>query len=212
MNIKDKNIWQDSIYLIDINDPVQGGEDGVDNLPHQQLADRTKFLKNKIDEQAIKINELENTISSLKNTNNSELQNQIDELRELIPKANNAAKTETVAYIQFSMIGTSTQNHHILQEIDKTGDISVQEITDLNTTGNRISQIRLPADFNKVTHRYLIHTQPLPYDNNKLEGTIHYTIVSDNDGSLVLNFHGSNTRAAYQTYVSTLVTIEVKKK
>lgn len=82
MNIQETEVWQDGIiYLIDINDPVQGGENGVDNLPHKQLANRTKFLKKQVDEQEIKINELQNTIQGLKNTDNSGLQSQIDVLK-----------------------------------------------------------------------------------------------------------------------------------
>lgn len=48
MNIKEKNQWDDEVYLIATTDPVQGGENGVDNLPHQQLANRTVWLKNQI--------------------------------------------------------------------------------------------------------------------------------------------------------------------
>ena len=33
------------IYQLEITDPVKGGPDGIDNLPHQQLANRTANLK-----------------------------------------------------------------------------------------------------------------------------------------------------------------------
>ena len=47
--VKDVATWVEEIYLIDPNDPVQGGEGGIDNLPHQQLANRTKYLKDQIE-------------------------------------------------------------------------------------------------------------------------------------------------------------------
>lgn len=43
--------WEDEIYRIEENDPVQGGESGVDNRPHKLLANRTQFLKQKLDEE-----------------------------------------------------------------------------------------------------------------------------------------------------------------
>lgn len=48
--IDDKPYWATEITQIDPNDPVQGGKGGVDNVPHEQLADRTKFLKKEIDD------------------------------------------------------------------------------------------------------------------------------------------------------------------
>ena len=33
------------VYQFEVNDPIAGGPDGIDNLPHRQLAERTDFLK-----------------------------------------------------------------------------------------------------------------------------------------------------------------------
>lgn len=43
--IEETNEWADQVYLIDEQDYVHGGKDGYDNIPHQQLASRTTFLK-----------------------------------------------------------------------------------------------------------------------------------------------------------------------
>jgi hypothetical protein len=43
--IEENNTWEGQIYLIDEQDYVHGGKDGYDNVPHQQLANRTAFLK-----------------------------------------------------------------------------------------------------------------------------------------------------------------------
>lgn len=47
--ITEQAIWVEQIRQIEANDPVQGGENGIDNIPHQQLANRTVFLKSEID-------------------------------------------------------------------------------------------------------------------------------------------------------------------
>ena len=48
-NVNEQAVWVENINLIAEDDPVQGGENGIDNIPHQQLANRTAFLKSEID-------------------------------------------------------------------------------------------------------------------------------------------------------------------
>lgn len=45
--------WTNEIYRIEENDPVEGGESGVDNKPHKDLANRTKWLKQEIENEAV---------------------------------------------------------------------------------------------------------------------------------------------------------------
>lgn len=40
--------WTPGIYQFEVNDPVEGGAAGIDNLPGKQLANRTLYLKNLI--------------------------------------------------------------------------------------------------------------------------------------------------------------------
>lgn len=47
--IKEESSWPEEIYLIELTDPVVGGEDGIDNRPHQQLAARTRYLKARLE-------------------------------------------------------------------------------------------------------------------------------------------------------------------
>ena len=47
--VTEKPVWEGSIRLIDPNDPVQGGAGGVDNVPHEQLANRTAYLKQEVE-------------------------------------------------------------------------------------------------------------------------------------------------------------------
>lgn len=47
--ITEKAEWSAQIRQIEEDDPVQGGENGIDNIPHQQLANRTAYLKERLD-------------------------------------------------------------------------------------------------------------------------------------------------------------------
>lgn len=42
--------WEAGVYQLDTSDPVLGGPDGVDNRQAQQLANRTAYLKDKIED------------------------------------------------------------------------------------------------------------------------------------------------------------------
>lgn len=41
--------WEAGVYEFDINDPIQGGPGGIDNLPHVQLGNRTLWLKAQVE-------------------------------------------------------------------------------------------------------------------------------------------------------------------
>jgi len=49
MNLTESEIFEPEIYQLEITDDAIGGENGVLNLPHKQLANRTKWLKAAID-------------------------------------------------------------------------------------------------------------------------------------------------------------------
>jgi hypothetical protein len=44
-DIVEEEVWNNGIYQLETTDPVQGGVDGIDNLPHKALANRTVWLK-----------------------------------------------------------------------------------------------------------------------------------------------------------------------
>ena len=48
-NLKEESKWEDGVYQFETSDPVQGGPDGVDNVPTKQLANRTRYLKDRAD-------------------------------------------------------------------------------------------------------------------------------------------------------------------
>lgn len=58
------NNWVDQIYQFEQTDPVQGGDDGIDNRPLKELADRTRWLRDAIG----RITRFENELSVTSNT------------------------------------------------------------------------------------------------------------------------------------------------
>ncbi|MFJ7792901.1 hypothetical protein [Pseudomonas sp. NPDC096950] len=48
-DLPELNEWTEGIYQLETSDPVLGGPDGIDNLQGKQLANRTRWLKGKID-------------------------------------------------------------------------------------------------------------------------------------------------------------------
>ena len=49
-NLKENSYWEEGVYQFETSDPVLGGENGIDNVPTRQLANRTQWLKeNKLD-------------------------------------------------------------------------------------------------------------------------------------------------------------------
>ena len=49
-NLQETGVWEEGIYQLETSDPVMGGADGVDNKPLRQLANRTGYLKKKLEE------------------------------------------------------------------------------------------------------------------------------------------------------------------
>ena len=49
-NLKEQPVWEAGIYQWETADPVLGGENGIDNMPTRQLANRTLWLKNALAE------------------------------------------------------------------------------------------------------------------------------------------------------------------
>jgi microcystin-dependent protein len=52
-NLDETAQWEAGIYQLETTDPVTGGPDGVDNLPHKLLANRTLYLKQQMDRLSI---------------------------------------------------------------------------------------------------------------------------------------------------------------
>ena len=53
-------VWHDELTIIDPDDPVEGGEMGVDNIPHVELAQNDMWLKTELAKALERITALEN--------------------------------------------------------------------------------------------------------------------------------------------------------
>ena len=51
--IEELEQWDNEVYQLETTDPVEGGDDGVDNVPHKALANRTKWLKTQVASKAL---------------------------------------------------------------------------------------------------------------------------------------------------------------
>lgn len=49
-NLNETSSWEPGIYQIETTDPVVGGPDGISNLQAKQLANRTTYLKGRVDQ------------------------------------------------------------------------------------------------------------------------------------------------------------------
>ena len=54
-NLSEETKWENGIYQLEIDDPLQGGADGIDNVQAKQLANRTRYLKTKIESTQAKV-------------------------------------------------------------------------------------------------------------------------------------------------------------
>lgn len=57
--------WEEGIRQLEVTDPVIGGPDGIDNIAPRQLANRTLFLKSRVDNLQNGLNQTNNNISGL---------------------------------------------------------------------------------------------------------------------------------------------------
>lgn len=48
-NLIEEAKWEDGIYQLEVTDPVVGGPDGIDNRQAKELANRTSYLKQKLE-------------------------------------------------------------------------------------------------------------------------------------------------------------------
>lgn len=48
-NLPEAAVWPAGIYQWEKTDPVEGGPNGIDNVPTKQLADRTRWLRNLVE-------------------------------------------------------------------------------------------------------------------------------------------------------------------
>ena len=96
--INDISKWENSIYLIDEQDYVHGGEDGYDNIPHQQLANRTLYLKDSLHNVSSSLDLLASNVSSQNIINDSRYTVVTDNINDLRTDLDNLFERVTENY------------------------------------------------------------------------------------------------------------------
>ncbi|NTX19281.1 phage tail protein [Burkholderia cepacia] len=64
-NLKEESRWEEGVYQFETSDPVQGGPDGIDNVPTKQLANRTRHLKDRADGNDKRVGEVSAQVEAL---------------------------------------------------------------------------------------------------------------------------------------------------
>ncbi|AOJ24334.1 phage tail protein [Burkholderia seminalis] len=64
-NLKEESRWEDGVYQFETSDPVQGGPNGIDNVPTKQLANRTRHLKDRADANDKRVDAIGKQVDSL---------------------------------------------------------------------------------------------------------------------------------------------------
>ncbi|WP_414451511.1 phage tail protein [Burkholderia sp. 22PA0099] len=64
-NLKEESKWEDGVYQFETSDPVEGGPEGIDNVPTRQLANRTRHLKGRADGNDKRVGEVSKQVEAL---------------------------------------------------------------------------------------------------------------------------------------------------
>lgn len=95
-NVKEEKIWEEGIYQLEVTDPVVGGIDGISNKQAKQLANRTSYLKEQIENNK---SSMDTTLATKRNVTDSYSKTEVDEkftdANKLIDEK--LGKTETAA-------------------------------------------------------------------------------------------------------------------
>ena len=157
-NLVEKSEWEDGIYQLEITDPLQGGPDGIDNVQARQLGNRTRYLKDGIEnetrERAERDGELEAAIQGIGNMGKragtfdtfAGLPVNVSELAPKVPTVNDFANVRadetqggaTTRYVidAIAVDGTITWGFDIVYSMDLTGlEAKVGDLSRLVSAG-----------------------------------------------------------------------------
>lgn len=90
-HVSETDAWEDGVYQIETGDYVIGGANGVMNLPHRQLANRTTYLKQRLKELRAQVvamggdtTDYDALLAQIKSMDASALKNQVAHLERLV--------------------------------------------------------------------------------------------------------------------------------
>lgn len=173
--IKETAEWVENIYLIEPNDPVEGGEDGVDNRPHIELANRTVFLNKKRKEQEQKTQEIDEKVNGLTT--------QVNEIQVTIQNGgNNQSSGDLDEKLDQEIQARTEGDSHLQGQIDALKEQITQILANggTNTGGARTPVTAF--DINLSTH-YSGNDNPKPWGMSVSAQTIFGGFVPVVDGT-----------------------------
>lgn len=112
-NVTESAAWSAGIYQLETTDPITGGPDGIDNVPHKNLANRTLYLKQFADEVATARGGEVNLASRM------------DGMNALVPAEQNMIS----AVLKFALDQAALANYSIQalkQQIQQEGEITIK--------------------------------------------------------------------------------------
>lgn len=207
--------WHDTLTIIETTDPVEGGQNGIDNKPHIELAQNIAFVKKELDELNIPADQsaavttikqdLQTEISQRKQADTA-LNNRIDSL----PAQVDYSAQITALQKQIDILknnGTGNVGSGILVSTlevyyYRDGDIIVPNETKiLEKTGLVIQHqevVSMPTSLITPEQRvaYITFTLPAEYDSSK-----HRLVVRTDNGSYTID--NQNKKIVFKVIVST---------
>lgn len=123
-NLKEEAKWEEGIYQYELDDPLQGGEDGIDNVQGRQLANRTKYLKETYEQHAAVVNPHNVTAEQTGAYTKQEMDAKLTKLKADISTNQN----EDAMFAKLTSHGGSTDGRNLLDVFGKTTVAEVMAI------------------------------------------------------------------------------------
>ena len=123
-NLKEEAKWEEGIYQYEITDPLQGGEDGIDNVQGRQLANRTKYLKETYEQHAAVVNPHNVTAEQTGAYTKQEMDAKLTKLKADISTNQNV----DAMFAELTSHGGSTDGRNLLDVFGKTTVAEVMKI------------------------------------------------------------------------------------
>ena len=122
--LKEQATWEDGIYQYEITDPLQGGEDGIDNVQGRQLANRTKYLKETYEQHAAVVNPHNVTAEQTGAYTKQEMDEKLTKLKADMSTNQNV----DAMFAKLTSHGGCTDGRNLLDVFGKTTVAEVMEI------------------------------------------------------------------------------------
>ncbi len=111
------------VYELAVTDPVAGGPDGVDNLPHKQLAERTEYLKAEADKARADIDAQDKRLGLVEGSS-----------AVAVSRAQERAWAESDEGFSFEMFGDSIHTWRNVADVAVTRTVAGDDSVDVEST------------------------------------------------------------------------------